>query len=145
MFDPNPVAERQKLAPFELDAFVIRLEGEFDIAERSRLLDAFAVAGNSATVVIDFKRTRYIDSTVLECLVAFQRALGERAGRLLLVDLSPEIRRIFDVCGLDRLFCIRGSFDEVMEDLNADAARVRRLTLVAEPTDGIEIDGSMRK
>lgn len=145
MRDPKSAAERQKLA-FELDAFVICLEGEFDIAERARLLDAFAVATSSAAVVIDFEPTRYVDSTVLECLVALQRALTERGGRLLLVELSPEIRRIFDVCGLDRLFSIRGSLREVMDDLDADGdgARVRRLTLVAEPANAAKMAEDMR-
>jgi anti-sigma B factor antagonist len=145
MIEPDPVAERQKRASFELDAFVIRLEGEFDISERARLLDAFAVASNCAAVVIDFKRTRYVDSTVLESLVAFQRAIGERGGKLLLVALPPGVRRIVEVCNLDRLFTIRSSLDEVMRDLSADASRVRRLTLIAEPTEAAESDGDTLK
>ena len=140
MTDSLPVVEHQEGVPFELDAFVIALEGDFDIAERPRLLDAFAIAAPSAAVVIDFRRTRYIDSTVLECLVALQRSLGARGAKLLLVELSPEIRRIFDVCGLDRLLYIRGSLSEVMDELDADPIRVRRLTLIAEPTDALEID-----
>jgi anti-sigma B factor antagonist len=142
MLDPKPVAEPQERSPFELDAFVVCLEGEFDIAERPRLLDAFALASNSATVVIDFKRTRYVDSTVLECLVALQRALGARGGRLLLVEIPPGIRRIFDVCGLERFLSVRGTRSEVMDELEADPSRVRRLTLIAEPTEAEEVDGS---
>lgn len=142
MIDPQPVTGRETVVPFELDAFVIRLEGEFDIAERARLLDAFAVSTTSATVVIDFNKARYVDSTVLECLVALQRALAERGARPLLIELSPEIRRIFDVCGLDRLFSIRKTLDEVMADLNADATRMRTLTLIAQPTDAVEGNGA---
>jgi len=145
VIDPRPVAQARELAPFELDAFVIRLEGEFDVAERARLLDAFAVANSSAVVVIDFKRTRYIDSTVLECLVRLERALSERGATLLFSELSPEVRRIFDVCGFDRLFNIRRSLGEVMNELDADAARVRRLTLTATPADAVEMDGGMLK
>ena len=142
MIDPRPVAAAQAPSPFELDAFIVRLEGEFDVSERARLVDAFAVAATSAAVVIDFKRARYVDSSVVECLVALQRALEKRGGSLLLVEIPSGIRRIFDVCGLDRFFSIRSTVGEVMSELDADATRVRRLTLIAEPTEAVEMDGS---
>lgn len=133
MMQPNDVSEPQELGQFDVDAFMISLEGEFDIAERVRLLDAFAVTTDAPFVVINFEKTRYIDSTVLECLVALERAIAERGAKLVLVELRPEIRRIFDVCGLERLFDIRGGLRDVMPALDIEGSRMRHVTLVAEP------------
>lgn len=60
MMPPKDIAAPHKRRPFDVDALVIALEGEFDIAERVRLLDAFAVTTSSPLVVIDFEKTRYI-------------------------------------------------------------------------------------
>ncbi|HVR45781.1 MAG TPA: STAS domain-containing protein [Candidatus Binatia bacterium] len=121
--------------PFELEAFIISLVGDFDIAERARLLDAFAIATSAAVVVIDLKKTRYLDSTVLECIVALRHAVAERGARLVLVGLSPDIRRIFEICNLERLLEIRPSLGDVTNELSGDAPRLRRLSLIAEPLE----------
>jgi anti-sigma B factor antagonist len=133
MMQPKDVYEPHEVRHFDIDAFVVSLDGEFDIAERVRLLDAFAVTASAPAVVIDFEKTRYVDSTVLECLVALERTIAERGAKLVLVELRPEIRRIFDVCGLERLFDIRHHLSDATAALLVDSARVRRLTLVAEP------------
>lgn len=132
MMQPKDVYEPQEVRHFDIDAFVVSLDGEFDIAERVRLLDAFAVTAAAPAVVIDFEKTRYVDSTVLECLVALERTISERGAKLILVELRPEIRRIFDVCGLERLFDIRDRLSDATAALGVDSTRLRRLTLVAE-------------
>lgn len=124
--------------PFELDAFVISLVGEFDIAERARLLDAFAIVTTAAVVVIDLAETRYLDSTVIECIVALKHAVAERGARLVLVGLSPDIRRIVEICNLERLLEIRPSLGDVTSELSGDAPRLRRLSLIAEPLETTE-------
>jgi anti-sigma B factor antagonist len=144
MMHPKEVAEPQQVRPFDLDVFVISLEGEFDIAERVRLLDAFALTANTAVVVIDFEKTHYVDSSVLECLVSLERAVTGRGARLFLVGLRPEIRRIFEVCGLDRVFEIRIRRDDVAQALPVDPSRMRRLALIVEPAVESDPDEALR-
>jgi anti-anti-sigma factor len=126
----------QQLPTGEPDAFVISLEGEFDIAERVRLLDALAVTTNSSLVVISFEKTNYVDSSVLECLVALERTIAQRGGKLFLVGLRADVRRIFEVCALERLFDIRGKLSDVTDLCVLDSTRIRRLELIAEPSIG---------
>jgi anti-sigma B factor antagonist len=133
MLQPKEVAEPEKARPFDLDVFFVNLEGEFDIAERVRLLDAFALTANASLVVINFEKTHYVDSSVLECLVSLERAITGRGATLRLVGLRSEIQRIFDVCGLDRVFDIRAKLSDVPEAFDADQSRVRRLSLIVEP------------
>lgn len=132
------VAEIQE-ETFELDVFIISLEGDFDIAERARLLDAFAIATSAAVVVIDLNRTRYLDSTVLECIVALRHALVGRGARLVLVGLGAEIRRIVEICNLQRVLEVRNSLDDVTRGLDGKASpRMRRLSLMARPIDAAD-------
>jgi len=133
MLHPEEVAEPEKVRPFDVDVFVINLEGEFDIAERVRLLDAFALTQNARVVVVNFEKTRYVDSSVLECLVSLERAVTGSGRTLRLAGLPSEIRRIFDVCGLDRIFEIRDKLSDLREVLEVEPSRARRLTLTVEP------------
>ncbi len=124
---------------FELDVFVISLDGDFDIAERARLLDAFAIATSAAVVVIDLNRTRYLDSTVLECIVALRHALVGRGARLVLVGLGAETRRIIEICNLQRLLEVRNCLDDVTRGLDGKASpRMRQLSLMARPLDAAD-------
>jgi anti-anti-sigma factor len=140
MIHPKHVAETTDAQPFDVSVTIINLEGEFDIAERSRLLDAFAVTTNSAVVVIDFGKTRYVDSSVLECLVTLERTMAERNARLVLVSLRPGISRIFEACGLERLFDIRGNADDVTGQLGVEPDQVRTLSLISGPAASFGAD-----
>jgi anti-sigma B factor antagonist len=113
-------------------AFIVRLEGEFDVAERQRLKDAFAIAAGAAVVVVDLERTDYIDSSVLECLVALHNATRQRGAELVLVALNSQVRRLFEVTELQKLFTIGGSVAEVTD---VSRAEVQRLTVEARPLD----------
>ena len=113
--------------------FAISLDGEFDIAECTRVLDAFGQATSWPVIVVDFERTQYVDSTVLECLVALERAASKRGAKLMLVGIRPEIRRIFEICDLHRHFDIRANFSEVAAALRLEEADVHRMSLVAQP------------
>lgn len=113
-------------------AFIVRLEGEFDVAERQRLKDAFAIATGAPLVIVDLERTKYIDSSVLECLVGLHAATRQRGAELVLVALNSQVRRLFEVTELQKLFTICGSMAEVTD---LSRAEVRRLTVEARPLD----------
>lgn len=113
-------------------AFIVRLEGEFDVAERQRLKDAFAIATGAPLVIVDLERTKYIDSSVLECLVGLHAATRQRGAELVLVALNSQVRRPFEVTELQKLFTICGSMAEVTD---LSRAEVRRLTVEARPLD----------
>ncbi len=110
-------------------ATVLRLEGEFDLYDWVRLQDVFAIAAASPLVVIDFEKTSYIDSSVLQCLIALWKSLRDRNSQLRLVSLSHHILHLFKICQFEQLFDIRQSLPEAIgNDFNPD--NLRRLTLV---------------
>jgi anti-sigma B factor antagonist len=145
MMHPKQIAETIEAQPFDARVTIVNLEGEFDIAERSRLLDAFAVTTNSAVIIVDFEKTRYVDSSVLECLVTLERTVAERDAKLVLISLRPEIRRIFEVCGLERLFDIRSNLGDAASELGAEPAAVRTLSLISGPAVAFEAYETSRR
>jgi anti-sigma B factor antagonist len=122
-------ADIQELAPQAQSAFIIRLVGEFDIADSERLTDAFAIANSAPLVIIDLEKTDYIDSTVLSCLVVLDRTTKEREAELMLGGVNAQILRLFEVTELHKIFNIRGSVKMATEN----RSEVRRLTIEGRP------------
>ena len=110
--------------------FVIQLEGEFDIAERTRLLDAFAIAETAPVAIVNLERTTYIDSTVLECLVALKIAREKQGTELILVGAREPVLRLFAITQLDSFFDMRPSVKDVGSN---EPTQVRRLTIESRP------------
>jgi anti-sigma B factor antagonist len=87
---------------------VIALAGEVDLytapelkAELIRLVEAGA-----SNIVVDLTDTTFIDSTTLGVLVSGLKRLRPAGGRLALVVTDRNIRKIFEITGLDRVFPI---------------------------------------
>jgi anti-anti-sigma factor len=99
------------------DAPVLALEGELDIAsapELRRWIDEFA----GDALVIDFKRTTFIDSAVLKELLRARAELSERGVRLVLAAVPAPVRRLMDLTRTSELFEDADSADAALTRLN---------------------------
>lgn len=67
-----------------------------------------------ALLVLDLSGVTFLDSMALGVLLSSLKRLGQTGGKLRIVTPRPEIRRIFEVTLLDRLFDIDSSRDEAL-------------------------------
>jgi anti-sigma B factor antagonist len=111
---------------------IVTLDGDFDLAQRDRVIDAFEAAAGEPLVVIDLLRARYIDSTVLSCLLRLRDEVGERGGTLILTGPQASVKRLLDVAGLAPLFDIRPSVADVCREYDFNDGELRRIDLVVE-------------
>ena len=74
-------------------------------------LDAaiYTVSRTHASVLVDLERATLLDSRVIAVLAAWNRRLRARSGGLPLACENPNIRRLFQMMGLD------GEFDFVQQ------------------------------
>jgi anti-sigma B factor antagonist len=83
----------------------IELEGELDLAARPTLDEAMTTAvqpGPVETVVVDFTRVRFADSTTLAWLVAAEARMHGMGGRLVAVATPGPVLDLLHLTGLDR-------------------------------------------
>lgn len=83
----------------------IELEGELDLASRPTLDQAMNTAvepGPVETVIIDFTRVRFADSTTLAWLVAAEARMRAAGGRLVAVATPGPVLDLLHLTGLDR-------------------------------------------
>jgi anti-sigma B factor antagonist len=110
-----------KTQPLADNAYVIELAGEVDLYTapefKQQLLEV--IARGATQVIVDFSSTTFIDSTTLGVLVGGVKRLRPADGRLSLVCSDPNIVKIFEITGLDRVFDIYGTRDEAVASLPA--------------------------
>lgn len=79
-----------------LDTVQIQQLGE----ELYELVDAQA----RRKVVLDFSNVKFLSSSALGVLITMQKKAKEIKGRLLLCGLKPDLRKVFKITSLEKLF-----------------------------------------
>ena len=88
----------------------VSLSGEIDIfnsadmkAELLKLLDE-----KNAHLVIECSKLEYIDSTALGVLVAILKNVKLYSGEMRLINVRPNLLKLFKITNLDKVFIIEG-------------------------------------
>ena len=84
----------------------ITLAGEFDFCNQDALTRTLRAAEEADVVHIDMADVQFIDSSAITCLVRLKKRMTEngRIGTVHLQNVSPQIARVFGICGLDKIF-----------------------------------------
>jgi len=83
---------------------IIRVKGEIDIYTCPKLNEALSDSINAGNkgIILNLENISYIDSTGLGAIAQSARALNATNGQLYIVCNQPQIRKIFEVSGLDK-------------------------------------------
>jgi anti-sigma B factor antagonist len=83
--------------------------GEVDIYTSPKLKNQiFALIEERNTdIIIDGKSLEYIDSTGLGVLMSIYKKMQENSLNLNIINLKPNIYKLFDITGLNKVFNIR--------------------------------------
>jgi anti-sigma B factor antagonist len=98
------------------DAFLVELEGEADLYTAPELKqELLHVIDNGArAIVVDLTRASFIDSTTLGVLLGGLKRLRSGGGRMVIVCGDRNIRKIFEITLLDRVFPIAETREEAI-------------------------------
>jgi anti-sigma B factor antagonist len=95
---------------------VVAVGGEVDMAAapqlRSRLM-AVAAEFPGRSVAIDLGGVGFVDSSGLGVLIGARRRTTESGGKMALLDLQPPVQRVFSITGLDLVFDVRDSREDL--------------------------------
>ncbi|NLN77590.1 MAG: STAS domain-containing protein [Armatimonadetes bacterium] len=87
---------------------IIDLSGEVDAYTSARFREAMVelIDGGSANLIISMLKVDYIDSSGLGALVGGLKRSTENGGRIVIVCDNPQIRKVFEITGLEKVFPI---------------------------------------
>jgi anti-sigma B factor antagonist len=95
--------------------FVVAAGGEIDLytaPELERVL-AGPLAEGTARLVVDLSEATFVDSTALHVFLRAARQLDREAGELIVVVPDPNVRKVFEITGVDRFLSVVSSLSTV--------------------------------
>lgn len=69
-------------------------------------------------IVLDLSSVNFIDSSGLGALVACQRLMNSRAGELRLCSMSDNVRALFELMRMQRVFMVFDSREEALQSFS---------------------------
>ena len=104
---------------------VVVLGGEVDLYTAPELKQELhrLVAEGATRVVIDMTQTTFIDSTTLGVLLSVVKRVRPEGGTVVLVCPDRNVRRIFEITLLDRVFPIVDTREEAFDAIGQPAGQ----------------------
>lgn len=95
---------------------VVSVRGEADLHSAPELRDALATLIEDGTdeLVLDLSETTFVDSMTLGVLLGAMKRVRSRGGHLRLVVTGADVRRIFEITLLDRVFPLHDTREEAL-------------------------------
>ena len=66
-------------------------------------------------LLLNFRNIEYMSSAVLGMLVMLNKKIQAAGGKLVLCSIDPQIREVFEITRLDKLFLIRADEQEALQ------------------------------
>jgi anti-sigma B factor antagonist len=97
----------------------IDINGEIDVYTSPKVKEIIAdlIEKGTNNLVINLEGVRYIDSTGLGVLIGALKKVREKEGGISLVCTNPQIKKIFNITGLVKIFGIFKSEEEALQEL----------------------------
>jgi len=86
----------------------------------ARELYALIEGGDAAKVVLDFEQVRFLSSQTLGVLLTLRRKADKAKVKIALAAIRPELKRVFEITNLDKLFGFYKTGDEAVEALGGE-------------------------
>jgi anti-sigma B factor antagonist len=105
--------------PISDGAHAVEVQGEIDVYTSPRVKETIneLIDQGRYNLVINLEGVRYIDSTGLGVLIGALKKVREHDGRILLICTNPQIKKIFNITGLVKIFEIFKTEEEAVKVL----------------------------
>lgn len=93
----------------ERNIWIVKPAGEVDIYTSPKLKEKLlkSLKEKETDLLIDGEKLDYIDSTGLGVLISILKKVKESENNIILINLKSNIRKLFDITGLDKVFIIK--------------------------------------
>ena len=103
------------------NCLIVKMRGEFDLHSvpkfKKRIIKIMA-AHNLIHLVLSFKGVIFVDSSGLGAILGRYRELDKKGGKVFLINLRPQVKKVFTLAGLLKIMQEYDSEETAIEQLN---------------------------
>lgn len=98
---------------------IAEIQGEIDVYTSPKLKESLTklIEKGKYNIIIDLEGVRYIDSTGLGVLIGTLKKVREHNGTISIICCNPQIKKIFNITGLIKIFGIYKTAEEAFKNL----------------------------
>lgn len=98
---------------------IVGLDGQFDLhtAKRFKTKLMRYVNKGSRNIVLDLGEIDFIDSSGIGAILSIYKKIEQKSGELVIINLSPPLKRIFELSGVLNIINLYSSRDEALKKL----------------------------
>lgn len=90
-------------------------DANLSISEPFKVLVCSKIDKGNTKLIISFKEVEYVDSSFLGALVAILKKLISSEGKLVLVFLNQDIKHLFTLTRLDKVFVVEDNTESALK------------------------------
>lgn len=107
-----------------IHASIIDLTGEVDAYTSARFRETMIdlIEEGSANIIVSMAKVEYIDSSGLGALVGGLKRISEKNGKIVVVCNNPQVRKVFEITGLEKVFPLFDAEDDAVNAISGGAA-----------------------
>lgn len=94
---------------FTNNKLIIRIDGDIDhhtCEEIRNKVDQEINRRNPRSIIFDMKNVNFMDSSGIGVLIGRYKLIMANGGIAAMIDLKPQIKRVYDICGLKKIIPI---------------------------------------
>ncbi|MDI6403065.1 STAS domain-containing protein [Balneolaceae bacterium ANBcel3] len=100
------------------DVTILELEGSIDSKTAGEIQNKIMdIVLNSQKLILVFSKVTFVSSAGLRLLLMIYRQVTSKKGKVVLVDVSEEIRDIMEMTGFINFFSISKTVDEALKEI----------------------------
>ena len=101
------------------DSLVVNVEGEFDLHTADYFKEEVGTKINEGhkKIILNLESIEFIDSSGLGAILSKYKDLEKKCGELVVINITPQVKRIFEVSGLLRVLDVYSSKQEAVENI----------------------------
>lgn len=102
------------------NCLIVKIIGELDhhsSQEIRKRIDDEIVNKNPKNIVFDMQKMSFMDSSGVGVILGRFKTIVRNGGKAAMVNVNPQVRRIYDICGLKKIIPIYDSISNTLQNM----------------------------
>ena len=102
------------------DVLIVKLQGELDHHSSNYVrdkVDLEIMTSKLKSMILDMSDLNFMDSSGVGVIIGRYKLISSEGGKLLITNMRPQIKRIYEICGLNKIIPSFNTTKDAIENM----------------------------